>query len=266
MKKHLYILYEEIHQKDFFTNYIRTEHDQRQMNRKNMMIIAIVFLIAGCTEQVPEKDPNEFIITTADEVNITAVYKETNQATQAVLLLHMLGKDKSDYNNVSLYLQQNGFSVLAIDFRGHGNSDLDYTTFTDADWQNLVVDVEASVDFLESKGYERIGVVGASIGANAGFKQAVQDTRIDSLVLLSAGESYHGINITGIAPYYDRPVLIVAAMDDKEAAVAATRIYNALETPYSDLKMYPTGGHGTEILQNQDGLAATIVTWLQGTY
>ncbi len=236
--------------------------------KKNIVIIGIIliFFLAGCTKQPQEKDPNEFTITTADEVNITALYSETNQATQAVLLLHMLGKDKSDYKNLNLYLQQNGFSVLAIDFRGHGNSDLEYTIFTDEDWQNLVVDVEAGVDFLESKGYERIAVVGASIGANAGFKQAVQDTRIDSLVLLSLGEEYHGINVTAIAPYYDRPVLLVAAMNDKDAAVSATRIYNALETPYLDLKMYPTGGHGTEMLQNQEGLAAVIVTWLQGTY
>lgn len=236
------------------------------MSKNTIWVISLFLLIfiASCTPE--EKDPNEFIITTADEVNITAVYTETNQATQAVLLLHMLGRDKSDYDNLSLYLQQNRFSVLAIDFRGHGNSDLDYTEFTDEDWQNLVVDVEAGVDFLESKGYERIAVVGASIGANAGFKQAVQDTRIDSLVLLSAGESYHGINITGIALYYDRPVMIVAAMDDKEAAVAATRLYNAMENPYINLKVYPSGGHGTEMLKNQDGLAATIVTWLQGTY
>lgn len=249
------------------TNYKREKDLRKDMN-KNIVIIGIflIFSLTGCTEQPQEKDPHEFIITTADEVNITAVYSETNQATQAVLLLHMLGKEKNDYKNLSLYLQQNGFSVLAIDFRGHGNSDLAYTTFTDEDWQKLVLDVQAGVDFLESKRYNRIAVVGASIGANAGFKQAVQDTRIDSLVLLSAGEEYHGINVTAIAPYYDRPVLIVAAMDDKDAAVSATRIYNALETPYLDLKMYPTGGHGTDILQNQEGLAAIIVKWLQETY
>ena len=128
------------------------------------LCLLLVFL-SSCGEQELQKDPNEFIITTADEVNITAVYKETKQATQAVLLLHMLGKDKSDYNNFSLYLQQNSFSVLAIDFRGHGNSDLDYTTFADEDWQTLVLDVEAGVDFLESKGYKRIAVVGASTRA-----------------------------------------------------------------------------------------------------
>lgn len=233
-----------------------------------LIILLVLILIASCAEQATkkEKDPNEFIITTADEVNITASYSETNQATQAVLLLHMRGRDKSDYRNLTLYLQQNSFSVLSIDFRGHGNSDLDYTQFSDKDWQNLIIDVEAGIDFLEDKGYKRIAVVGASIGANAGFKQAVQDTRISSLVLLSPGESYHSINITGIAQYYDRPVLIVAALDDKDAAVSATRIYNALETPYLDLKMYQTGGHGTEILQNQEGLAPIIVTWLQGTY
>lgn len=238
------------------------------MNKNSVWMLCILFLfVASCgNEQTEEKDPNEFIITTADEVNITAVYTETNQATQAVLLLHMLGRDKSDYKSLSLYLQQNSFSVLAIDFRGHGNSDLDYATFTDEDWQKLVLDVETGVDYLESKGYKRIAVIGASIGANAGFKQAIQDTRIDSLVLLSAGEEYYGINVTAIAPYYERPALIVAAMDDKEAAVAATRIYNAMKNPYVDLKMYPTGGHGTEMLTNQEGLAPTIVTWLQRTY
>ncbi|MBI5073303.1 alpha/beta fold hydrolase [Candidatus Woesearchaeota archaeon] len=235
---------------------------------KKIIMYASLFLLLftiSCTQTNQKTlDPNDFILTTADEVNITAEYHETNAAERAVLLVHMLGHDKSDYDNLSLNLQKSGFTVLAIDLRGHGTSDLDYTTFTDADWQNLVLDVQAGVDYLEQKGYNRIGVVGASIGANAALKQGVQDTRIDALVLLSAGENYHNLTILDIAPFYTRPVMIVVALDDKDAAVAGTKLYNSIGTvqPNLNLKVYQAGGHGTDMLKNVAGADATIISWL----
>lgn len=238
-----------------------------------LLILFIIIFLSSCEttdeKEIEKEDEkglgiSDIILTTADEINLSATYKETPYTDKAVLLLHMLGKDKNDYQNLTLYLQKNSFTVLAIDFRGHGNSELDYKSFTDADWQDLVLDVEAGVDYLESKGYKKIAVIGASIGANAGLKHAVQDDRIDLVVLLSAGEEYRGINILELAPFYKKPVLVVASMDDKEAAVAATRIYNALGTEYKEIKMYPTGGHGTRLLETQDGLPAVIATWLQG--
>ena len=225
--------------------------------------LMLFLLIISCTQKNEETlGPNDFILRTADEVNITAEYHEVNGAERAVLLVHMLGSDKSEYNNFSSSLQKSGFSVLAIDLRGHGTSDLDYTNFTDADWQNIVLDIEAGVDYLEQKGYKRIGVVGASISANAALKQAVQDTRIDAVVLLSAGENYHSLTTLDIAPFYTRPVMIVVSLEDKDAAVAATKLYNAIGTQQPELKIYQNGGHGTDILKNVDGADATIITWL----
>lgn len=208
----------------------------------------------------------EITLTTADGITLSATYTEAAYSSKAVLLLHMLGSDKTAYQELTRYLLQNSFTVLAIDFRGHGESQLDDKQFTEADWQNLVLDVDAGVNYLEDKGYRKIAVVGASIGANAGLKQALQDERIDALVLLSAGEEYRGINILGLMPYYQKPVLFVASMDDKDAAVAATKLYNALGTDQKELKMYQTGGHGTKLLETQDGLPAVMVTWLQKWY
>ncbi len=225
--------------------------------------LLLLLFTFSCTKQNENAlGPDDFILTTADEVNITAEYHQTNAAERAVLLVHMLGHDKSDYDNLSLNLQKSGFTVLAINLRGHGTRDLDYTNFTDADWQNIILDVQAGVDYLEQKGYSRIGVVGASIGANAALKQAVQDTRIDALVLLSAGENYHNLTTLDIAPFYERPVMIVVALDDKDAAIAGTKLYNSIGTAQPDLKVYQTGGHGTDMLKNVDGLDATIITWL----
>lgn len=246
------------------------------MKKSSIIFLFLLFiLLISCGEKTEEQAlsnntltsiSKEITITTADGINLSATYTEAAYSSKAVLLLHMVGSDKTAYQEFTRYLQQNSFTVLAIDFRGHGKSELDYKKFTEADWQNFVLDVDAGVDYLEGKGYRNIGVVGASIGANAGFKQAVQDDRIDTLVLLSAGESYKGINILDLVPYYQKPVLFVASMDDKDAAVAATKLYNALGTDQKDLKMYQAGGHGTDLLKNQDGLPAIIVTWLQKWY
>lgn len=231
-----------------------------------LLIIAITINSCSNNELEQQTDPNEITLTTSDEINLTAGYYETNAGDHAVLLLHMLGRDRHDYDALLPVIMQNSYSVLAIDFRGHGKSDLDYTQFTEADWQNLVLDVQAGIDFLENKGYKEIAVISASIGANAALKHAVQDTRIDSLILISAGENYHGITTVDYAQFYDRPVLIIAAMDDKNSAVAATKIYNAVNTEQKELQVYPTGGHGTELLKTQEGFSAVIGTWLHKYY
>jgi esterase/lipase len=231
-----------------------------------MLLLMILTLITGCENNETTTDPNEILLTTSDEVNLTAGYYETNTGNHAVLLLHMLGKDRHEYDSLIPTIMQNSYSVLALDFRGHGNSDLNYTTFTDADWQNLVLDVQAGVDFLEEKGYTQITVIGASIGANAALKEAVQDPRIDTLILISPGEDYHGLKTLDYAQFYNKPIVVVAAMDDKDAAVAATKIYNAVKTENKELKMYPTGGHGTALLTSQEGFSAMIGTWLHNWY
>ncbi|MFA6888007.1 MAG: alpha/beta fold hydrolase [Candidatus Woesearchaeota archaeon] len=237
------------------------------MNRTYIGIIILLFFLSSCgTETTIPKDPNEITLTTSDEINLTAKYYETNAGYNAVLLLHMVGGDKYEYDTLLPTIMKNSYSALALDFRGHGNSDLNYTTFTESDWQKIIIDVQTGIDFLESKGYTQITVIGASIGANAALKHAVQDTRIDNLILISAGEEYHGLNALDYAPFYDRPILVIASMDDKDAAIAATKIYNAVNTEQKEIKLYQTGGHGTNLLITQEDLPAIIGTWLYNYY
>lgn len=234
-------------------------------------LLLFILLLTSCSEEnettsnTTQQNNNLFIVT-ADGIPTAVTYTPLPDAEKAVLLLHMLGRDKTDYETLTKYLNYHNFTVLAIDFRGHGNSKLDYTTFTEKDWQNLVLDVQAGIDVLEAQGYTRIAVVGASIGANAALKQAVQDPRIDTLVLLSAGESYRGINATAVASFYDRPVLFLASYADTDAAVAATRLFNAVNTDAKNIKLYQEG-HGTEILDLYgEVVAEEILAWLQESY
>ncbi len=234
-------------------------------------ILLLILLLTSCSKERETtsnttQQNNDLFMVTADGIQITVTYTPVPEAEKAVILLHMLGRNKTDYETLTKYLNYHNFTVLAIDFRGHGNSQLDYTTFTEKDWQNLVLDIQGGVDVLEAQGYTRIAVVGASIGANAALKQAVQDTRIDTLVLLSAGESYKGIDATAVADYYDRPVLFFASYADTDAAVAATRLFNAVNTDAKNIKLY-NKGHGTELLDLYGkAVGEEILAWLQETY
>ena len=218
--------------------------------------LIILLLLISCGNNTSE-DNN--YITTSDNIKLAYTYQEgTNQ--KAVLLLHMLGKDKSDYDTLFKYLNDYGYTVLAIDFRGHGESELDYNDFTDEDWQKLVLDAEAGINYLEEQGYEQIAVVGASIGANAALIEAADDERVDTLILLSAGEDYHGLITLESAKLYNKPVIFFASYEDKDAAVAATKLFNAVDTEYKDIKLL-NKGHGTEMLSELVG--KDIVNWLE---
>lgn len=109
---------------------------------------------------------------------------ESSATLPAAILLHMLGKDRNSWNGFPAILTRNGFVVLAIDLRGHGESvvqngkPISYQSFTSGDFNKMLLDVKAAKQFLNESGSNnssvkngpkvdpnRITIVGASIGA-----------------------------------------------------------------------------------------------------
>jgi esterase/lipase len=56
---------------------------------------------------------------------------------------------------------ENGFAVLRFDFRGSGESEGEFVNVTIS---SEVSDLKAAIKFMKKQGYERIGVVGSSLG------------------------------------------------------------------------------------------------------
>ena len=79
---------------------------------------------------------------------------------------------------------ERGFRVLAIDFRGRGDS----VAGPDADPDDVHLDVLAAIRLLRSHGAGGVSVVGASFGGWAAARAAIltQPGEIDALVLLAA--------------------------------------------------------------------------------
>lgn len=106
---------------------------------------------------------------------------------RGVVLAHGGQFNKEGWRDQALTLAKSGFRVLALDFRGYGQSRTGARTLQpEEDVRSL--DVVAAIDYLRRTGATTVSVVGASMGGDyaAEAAEANPDT-IDRLILLAAG-------------------------------------------------------------------------------
>jgi pimeloyl-ACP methyl ester carboxylesterase len=107
---------------------------------------------------------------------------EGDAARPPVLLCHDVGSSKASQVSLGIELQRRGFTVLMLDFRGHGQSEGRSSTLGLEEKR----DVLGALDFLmERQGREggRVGVYGVGMGAHAAVLAAVDRPSLRVLVL-----------------------------------------------------------------------------------
>jgi pimeloyl-ACP methyl ester carboxylesterase len=171
---------------------------------------------------------------------------------------------------VASRLADAGFVVLAIDLRGHGASGPLPEGTTLDDLTPMMADVRAARAFLASRREAipgRVGIAGASIGANLAILTAAADATVHSLALLSPGIDYRGLRPeAAIKKYGERPALIIASQEDNYATGSARQL--AVARPgigIRDLRILNGAGHGTAMLSRQPDLASSLVDWFRRT-
>lgn len=193
---------------------------------------------------------------------------------KALLLLHMMPATRSSYIFFAKKAVEEGFSSLAIDLRGHGDSVyqndtvLDFNTFLDAEHQKSILDVRASIEFLKKKGFneENIYAVGASIGANLALELLAENNNIKKAVLLSPGLDYRGIKADAfIKNLSASQSLYFLASSEDTYSVESVKILEALAPQGIDKEriIYEYAGHGTQILASGEDAITMILAWLK---
>jgi pimeloyl-ACP methyl ester carboxylesterase len=107
---------------------------------------------------------------------------------RAVVLAHGGRFNKESWEKQARVLEKAGFRVLAVDFRGYGQSK--GPGQADIYTAPLHFDVLAAVRYLRKTGAKSVSVVGGSLGGGAAADATVEAEpgEIDRLVLLAAGE------------------------------------------------------------------------------
>jgi alpha-beta hydrolase superfamily lysophospholipase len=225
----------------------------------------LVLLLAAAAAAASTQDVS---FRTDDGVTIVGTLFLPGHPGPGVMLLHALSRTREDWHATAGRLADAGLVVLSIDLRGHGGSgplpegsSLDELT-------KMMADVRAARGFLASRrevAPNRIGIAGASIGANLAILLAANDPTVRSLVLLSPGIDYRGLRPeAALRKYADRPALIVASQEDNYSANSARQLAGS-GPGVRDLRLLNGAGHGTNMLARQPDLVGAVVDWFRRT-
>jgi dienelactone hydrolase len=204
-----------------------------------------------------------------DGVNLVATwYEPATRPGPAVILVHMLSRSRREWDAMAQQLASDGIGALAMDLRGHGESSAGPPGAPDGvDYAAMVLDLRAARRFLAQRSdvqQARVGIAGASLGANLAALLASADASIVSLALLSPSLDYRGLRIEAAARKVTRPMLLVAADDDPYAARSARELQKAGGGP-RELLILKQAGHGTAMLGRDPTLTVALVDWFRRT-
>ncbi len=206
-------------------------------------------------------------IQTKDGVDIAGLWWDA-KGEQTALLFHMMPATKESWVLMAEQLRTRGLNVLAVDFRGHGESGGgDYKTFTDPQHRSYLLDAHAAVHFVRERTKDimpEMVLAGASIGANVALHVAFEYEWIERVVLLSPGLNYHGLNIgeevrIGDPGLYRANPWFVSAKDDGENSKQVERLQHKYG---GKLIIFETGGHGTNLFQTHPDLSEQVIAYL----
>lgn len=123
----------------------------------------------------------------------------------AIVYAPATGKDQRSGISLVKPLHQAGYHVLLFSYRGHGRSEGNPFGFTYGAHESK--DIDAAVAFIsETKGVEKIGVIGHSAGAASSIISAARNTEIDAVVAAAPFPSVEDIWNTNRPSFFPKPL------------------------------------------------------------
>ncbi len=223
---------------------------------------------------------SEITLTTPDDFALKADYYPSENSVKpannrAVLMLHQCNYNRTMYDNIGEQLAQQSIHALSLDFRGFGDSTS--SEFNVADirklpqkerskaWSDMSShwpeDVQVAFDYLKSKVGDngKIGIIGASCGGSQAITLAEKEN-ISAISFFSSSQRDENIARYG-KTLVDTPTLIIASEDDGRTFTSAQQLFSTAKNPSSKMISYKGNMHGYPLLDSDNALEATIVTW-----
>ncbi len=238
-----------------------------------ILSVSLAAFAGAAWAQPPSAEQVTF--TTSDGVTISATLHHPSPGTRVpcVILLHQNKSDRSSWAQLIPLLLQNNYAALALDLRGHGASTnfggrtRTFADFTDADYAAMINDVRAAANYLHNRkdiNGGRLGLIGASIGANLALQYASEDRTVRTVIMLSPGLDYRSLEVVPYLDAYDRRALfMIVSQGDAYSYNSCLEIKKeaTIASPLK-LKVYDGDVHGTGLLAAHKGLDAIFIAWL----
>ncbi len=202
-------------------------------------------------------------LTSLDGTPLTGeLYEASSRPAPGVVLIHMLTRNKGDWDSLANRIQDAGITALAIDLRGHGGS-----SGSPQALPAMVQDVRAAVQWLSARQGVRpgaIGIVGASLGASLALLAAVDLPMVRAIGLVSPSLDYRGLRTdTGLLKKIGARSIWLAASADDPLALRTLRDFASEPSGPREQMVSSHAGHGTSLLTADHEVGRALVDWLR---
>lgn len=190
-------------------------------------------------------------------------YDAAPKPAPAVVLVHMLGRSREDWNATADRLEEAGVVVVALDLRGHGRSGGSNSALAP-----MVDDVRAAVAWVASRPGVRpdaVAIAGGSLGANLALLAAASEPAVRAIALISPSLDYRGVRLDAAAvkKTADRAMWLGASTQDPYALRTIKEL--AASPGVREQRLSGAAAHGTNLLAADPDLARAMIDWLRRT-
>jgi len=164
----------------------------------------------------------------SDGIRLCAlVLTPENPNGHGIVVCHGLAHSKNSGVRFVQYLLGAGYTLLLIDFRNHGDSEGNYTTYGYLEKQDLLAAIRYLRDSVRIAG--RIGIIGASMGASIAILAAAECPDVSALVLDSPFSSLRKITKEAICKMTGLPLFLLSL--PIHLAFVTMRLFGRLDVP-----------------------------------
>jgi dienelactone hydrolase len=207
-------------------------------------------------------------LTSPGGIALKASYFSPGRPGPGLLLLHACNRDRSSWHGLATAAAERGFHVLALDYRGYGQSG--GTRSDDPQQQRWIADrewpgdIDAAYAWLTSQpGVDttRMGAAGASCGVNQAVQVARRHPEVRTVVLLSGGLTANGREFMRDSAWL--PIFGAASQRDGGAVESMRWAMGWSRNPTNRFVEYQAAGHGTDMFAVEKELQPQVLAWFE---
>ena len=248
--------------------------------------LAVLLMVVAARSTAFAETQRTVHFRTTDNVTITGTYYPVKRnPAPTVLLIHSVARNRTVWDEFAKVLQQTGMAALAIDLRGHGESTgkltadgslaIDFHNFVGSDYQDMLLDIEAAVDWLQVQpeiDHKHIALVGESLGANLVLRYGAINEDIAAFVAFSPGINYRDVRTDDVIVQLGRrPLHIFVSQFDAFAFESSKRLVeiqkaSGIDTATNELTICTGSLHGSNMLHGVKNLPQITVNWLKEAF
>jgi len=235
-----------------------------------------------------------------DELTLRGWYLPIQDSEQVIIMVHGAEQHRADPSvkmlDIASGLVEYGYNVLMFDLRGHGESDGNRMSAGYYEKRDLL----GAVDYVKGRGFERIGMLGFSVGAATALMATAEDDDIDAVIadssfadlkdmmepefakrtkfpkfflptLLFVVKIMYGVDFNAIKPVEliseiaPRPILFIhGELDETVPLEHAYRLQQASQNPQNELWVVPETGHVSSYVNYPEEYMNRITTFFDG--